>query len=260
MFSRALDDLPAAVVFLGMAILMLVSFEIGYQFGSRIRTRQDKEAPVSLGPMVGGLLGMLGFALAFTFAMAAGQHDLRKMNVLDEANAVGTAYLRADLLPAEHRDAMRNLLRAYVEVRLDAAAGGDLDVALAQSLEIHEQLWAHVSAAAAEAPTTNTALAVESVNAVIDTHGKRVTAALRNRIPGSIWLALLAISALTMVTMGTQVGFTAKRRLIAVVPLAFAFAVLVTLVADLDHPQRGLITVNQQAMTDLETSMRGQSE
>jgi hypothetical protein len=87
-------------------------------------------------------------------------------------------------------------------------------------------------------------------------HGKRVTAGLYNRIPYSVWLALLAISALAMMTMGIQVGLTGKRRLVAVIPMLMAFAVLVTLVADLNRPQKGLITVGQHAMLDLQSSMR----
>jgi purine-cytosine permease-like protein len=109
-------------------------------------------------------------------------------------------------------------------------------------------------------PSTNTALMIQSVNNVIDMHEKRVTAALRNRIPSSIWIALVAISVLTMITMGTQIGLTGKRRLVAVIPLALAFAVLVVLVVDLDRPQKGLITVGQQAMVDLQDNMRRVTE
>ncbi|MCB1816527.1 MAG: hypothetical protein KDI77_01175, partial [Gammaproteobacteria bacterium] len=77
-----------------------------------------------------------------------------------------------------------------------------------------------------------------------------------NRIPGSAWIALSAITLLTMVTMGIQVGLTGKRRLAAVIPLSLAFSVLVTLVVDLNRPQNGLIKVSQESMIGLQASMR----
>jgi hypothetical protein len=249
------DSFPIAGCYVGVAILMLTFGEVGYQFGVRSRTRQDKEAPTSLGPMVGGLLGMLAFVLAFTFSMASSQHDRRKQYVLEEANSIGTAYLRADLLDKQYGIKVKRLLREYVDIRLKAASGSDIDTALAKSVEIHGLLWEQVSSAAGESPNTNTLLMIQSINDVIDMHEKRVTAALRNRIPTSVWIALVGITALTMITMGAQVGLTGKRRLVAVVPLVLAFAVLVTLVVDINRPQSGLITVGQQSMVELQRSM-----
>ena len=130
---------------------------------------------------------------------------------------------------------------------------------MARSEEIHDRLWAQALEAARADPDTNTQLVVESVNNVIDMHAKRAMAALHNRIANIIWLALLAVSTCCMVTTGLQIGFAGKRRLVAVLPLLLAFTVLVTLVVDLDRPQSGLITVGQQAMTDLQKKMRSEA-
>jgi len=249
------ESLPIAWLYIAIAILMLAFCEVGYQFGFHAKARQDKDAPTSLGPMVGGLLGMLAFVLAFTFSMASSQHDLRKQNVLKEANLIGTANLRADLLDKKYRVEVKRLLKEYVDVRLKAASGSDINTALEKSIEIHNLLWAQVSSVAIENPSTNTSLMIQAINGVIDMHEKRVTGALRNRIPISVWIALAAITALSMIAMGTQVGLTGNRRLIAVIPLALAFAVLVTLVVDLNRPQNGLITVGQQSMVHLQRSM-----
>ena len=250
-----LETTPIAIVCLGVTALMLVFGEVGYRLGVHARNRHDWQAPASLGPMVGALLGMLAFVLAFTFSMASSQHDLRKRNVLQEVNAIGTAYLRADLAEAPQRDEMKQLLREYVEVRLRGTSPLELEAAIARSVAIHRLLWAEATAAARAAPSPNTALVVESVNTLIDMHEQRVTGALRNRVPGSVWIALVAIITLTMVTLGTQVGLTGNRRLGAVIPLILAFAVLVVLVVDLDRPQTGLITVGQQAMVGLQRSL-----
>ncbi|MEH6465958.1 MAG: hypothetical protein V7771_18950 [Shewanella psychromarinicola] len=201
------------------------------------------------------MLTLLAFVLAFTFSIASHQHDLRKQNVLEEANSISTAYLRADWLDKQYSTGVKHLLREYVDIRLKAASGTDLDTVVAKSVEIHDHLWALVSAAAKERPNTNTSLMIQSINDIIDMHEKRVTAGLRNRIPSSVWMALIGIIALTMITMGAEVGLTGKRRLVAMIPLVLAFAVLVALVVDLNRPQSGLITVGQQSMVDLQRSM-----
>lgn len=250
-----LESLPISLIFIGIALFMLIFCEIGFQFGYHAHMRKDKAAPSTLGSMVGGLLGMLAFVLAFTFSIASSQHELRRNNVLEEANIIGTAYLRADLLDEKSATAVRRLLREYVDIRLNAVQGSDINLALEKSTEIHRLLWKEVSSAAIENPSPMTSLMVQATNEVIDMHEKRVTAALRNRIPLSIWIALAAITALAMIALGTQVGYTGNRRLIAVIPLVLAFAVLVTLVVDLNRPQKGLIIVSQQSMIDLRSSM-----
>jgi hypothetical protein len=254
MASNIFETLPAGIIYIAVVLVLLVSCEIGYRLGDRARSRQDKEAPASLAPMVGGLLGMLAFVLAFTFSIAAQLHELRKQNVLNEANVVGTAYLRSELLPDQHGAVIRKLLREYVEIRLAAARGENLEAALERSVAIHGLLWNQAVAAALEQPTTNTSMVVQSINDVIDMHQTRITAALQNRIPGSIWIALAVISILTMMTIGTQVGLSGKRRLIAVIPLSLALTALVILVVDLDRPGSGLISVGQQAMIELQGS------
>ncbi len=250
-----LDSLPVYGVYFGIVLLILFSFEVGYQISRQARKRYNKDMPSTLGPMVAGLLSMLAFILAFTFSIAATQYENRKQMVLDEANAIGTAYLRADLVDAHHKTEIKSLLRDYVNARLRAIDSNKFETEMDISTELHILLWAEASSAAELAPNTNTSLLVQSINDVIDMHQNRLTAAVRNRITGSIWLTLLTISALTMVTVGFQAGYSLSRRLIAVIPLALAFAALTAVIADLDHPQKGLIKVGQQAMISLQSSM-----
>lgn len=252
-----LESMPIAGIYLAIVLLILASCEAGFQIGHHHhRTRQDEAAPASVGPMVGALLGMLAFVLAFTFSMAATHHGVRKQNVLAEANYIGRAYLRADLIGEPDGAEVKRLLREYVETRLSAARrGGNLQAALKRSLEIQDLLWKRVSSAAIANPSAFTSLAVQSINDVIDMHERRLTDAVHARIPGSIWLGLMAITVLTMGTMGLQIGLSGKRRLVGIVPIALAFAVLATLVLDLNRPQGGFITVGQQAMIDLQAMM-----
>jgi len=256
MIVEWIESMSTAAIYVCIALLIMAACEIGFMIGNHhYRKREDKDAPTSIGPMVGGLLGMLAFVLAFVFSMAAAQYDLRKQNVLAEANTIHTAYLRADLIDEPHGAEVKRLLREYVGIRLQVARGADIKTAMAKSLEIHELLWTQASSAARLEPGPSTSTMAQSIIDVIDMHEKRVAAALHSRIPMSVWTGLMTITVLTMITLGMQVGFNGKRRLVAITPLSMAFAVLVTLVVDLNRPQRGLITVSQQAMVDLQATI-----
>lgn len=254
------DTMPIGVILLIITIFMLAFCEAGFQVGAHFRKKQDKEAAVSLSPLLGGLLGMLAFVLAITFSIAASQHNLRKENVILEANAIGTAYMRADLLGEPIAAEVKELLREYVDIRLEATNSGDLHAILAilaRSTEIHHLLWEKVLSVlrTTTSPGVNISLAVQSINHVIDMHEIRISAGLYGRIPTVIWLALFAITGLSMITIGTLVGLSGKRRLVVVVPMLLAFAVLVTLIAVLNRPQKGMIKVGQQAMISLQKNM-----
>lgn len=252
-----MDSIPTVGIFFCVVLLILVACEIGFVIGRHHRRKQPAtDAHVSIGPLVGGLLGMLAFVLAITFSMAAGQQDRRKQDVLSEANIIRTAYLRADMLGEPRKSAIQQLLREYVDVRLQASRPDrQLSADLERSLEIHRLLWGQVTAAVAADPKDVTMLEVEAINALIDMHAQRYNDAIRVRIPASVWLGLIVITILTSLTLGVHVGSTGKRWLVAVVPFSVSFAVLITLVVDLNRPQGGFMNVSQQPMIDLQTTM-----
>lgn len=252
-----LEALPMAGVYVCIVLLILAACEAGILIGRmHQRSRKDEGAQASVGPMVGGLLGMLAFLLAFTFSTASTHHGSRKQDVLSEAIHVGAAYLRADLIDDTRGSQLKRLLREYVDVRLRVVQpDGDLQAALTRSLQIHDEMWVLVVAAARENPGHNTALLVESINDVIDLHERRLTDGLV-RIPPRIWVGLLAITVLTMGTLGLQIGLSGKRRLVGVIPIALTFAVLVTLIVDLNRPQGGFITVSQKPLIDLQDKLQ----
>lgn len=253
-----LDAMPMPGVYLCIVLLIIVAAEAGMLVGRHHqRKRQDEGAQASVGPMVGGLLGMLAFLLAFTFSTASTQHSARKQDVLTEAIHIGKTSLRADLLGGTQGAQIKRLLREYVDVRLSAVRpGGDLKAGLARSLQLHDQLWTQASSAARENPVLNAHRMVDSVIELIAIHERRVADGIRARIPGRIWIGLLAITVLTMGTLGLQIGLSGKRRLVGVIPIALTFAVLVTLIMDLNRPQGGFITVSQQPLIDLQDKLR----
>src|SRR5262245_8168181 len=122
------DALPLWAVFVATVALVLVAVDVGYRLGSlrRSASAPEKEAPV--GAMVGATLGLLAFLLAFTFGFAAELYQGKRAVLLEEANAIGTAYLRADFLPEPAT--ARRLFREYVDIRLAAAQTGQVDTAI----------------------------------------------------------------------------------------------------------------------------------
>jgi len=251
-----LDALPLWGLFLAIMALVLISIEGGYRLGNYRRSRSslEKEAPV--GAMVGSTLGLLAFFLAFTFGLAANRFDTRRQVLLDEANAIGTAYLRAGMLP-DRREEIRVLLRDYVDTRLNAAQSGRIAEGIRRSEQLQEQLWTQAVALGETHPTSIVVgLFVQSLNEVIDLHAKRVAVGVRNRIPGVIWVALFAIAVLSLTAMGYHAGLAATSRSPAVLVVAFTFSAVIGVIADLDRPQDGFLTTSQQAMIDLQQSMK----
>ena len=245
------DSLPLWGLYIITAALVLLSAEVGWQLGDRVRRRHKQEKDTPVGAVVGSMLGLLAFLLAFTFGMAASRYDTRKQLVLQEANAIGTAYLRAELLPELQRGEIRNLLREYAAPRVRGVTWLMTPEARAQSSALHDKLWAAAVAATAQNPDSITGgLFIQSLNDVIDLDETRVTAG-RNQIPDTIWVVLYIVTILTMAAMGYQFGLTGERSWPVIILLMLVFTAVMLLIADLDRPQRGILQVSQQALIDL---------
>src|SRR5580765_7428582 len=254
-YTTILDALPLWGLLPIIVVLVLATIEGGYRLGSDRHRRSDREKDAPVGAMVGTTLGLLAFMLAFTFGMAASRFDTRKQLVLEEANAIGTTYLRAAMLP-ERRDEIRALLRSYVDARLEAVRSGRVAEEVFRSEQLQGQLWSAATAVGLQHPDSIVVgLFVESLNEVIDLHAKRVTACLRSRIPGAIWVALLTIAAFSMAAMGYHAGLVGTTRSLAIIVVAVTFSAVIALIADLDRPQEGSLTVSQQALIDVRQSM-----
>ena len=254
-FAGPIDALPLWGLFIVILVVVLLSVECGYRLGKfrRSRTEQEKEAPV--GTMVGATLGLLAFILAFTFGLAAARFDTRRQLLLDEANAIGTTYLRAGMLP-ERGEEVRRLLQNYVGVRLNAVRPGNAAEGIRQSENIQQQVWAEAEIVGQKNPNSiAVGLFVQSLNEVIDLHAKRVQAGLRSRIPAAIWLGLFAVASLSLATMGYHAGLSGTRRSLAILAVAVTFSVVIELIADLDRPQEGVLRISQQALLDVQRSM-----
>jgi hypothetical protein len=254
--TELFDLFPLWTILPVSIVVGLLSVELGYRV-ARYRLRHDeaeKESPVT--GMVGAALGLLAFMLAFTFGLAGSRFEDRRQVLLSEANAIGTTYLRAAMLPEPMRTETRNLLREYVDVRLEAVQQPDkLRAAVSRSEELHNRLWSVAVAVTEKDRSPITGLFVQSLNEMIDLHATRIMTGLRSRVPGMIWIVLSLLAILSMVMMGYHSGLANSRRSIVVIGLIIGFALVLFLIADLDRPGQGTLRVSQQAMIDLRHSM-----
>jgi hypothetical protein len=235
---------------------VLLSMEVGFRLGRYRSQRPEYEKESSVGAVVGATLGLLGFMLAFIFSAAGSRFDARRQAVLEEANAIGTTYLRAGLLPEGRGKTVRPLLRQYVDVRLEAVRTGDIEGAIRRSEELHGRLWAEAEAAGTKHPESiQVGLFVQALNETIDLHTTRLVAGLYSRIPLTVWIALYSLTALSMMGVGYHAGLTSKTRSLAFPLLAITFSAVMLLVVDLDRPREGMLRVSQQALVDLRATM-----
>jgi hypothetical protein len=241
--------------------LSLAAMEAGYGLGKYRRRVAETEKEATVAPILAATLGLLAFMLAFTFGLAASRFDARRQMVIEEANSIGTTYLRAGLLPEPYRSEVRDLLRQYVNVRVEGVQSGDVEGAMAASVKLHDQLWPHAEALAKADPHSIAAgIFIESLNDTIDLHAKRVLVGVRNRIPIVVWGALYLIACLSMAELGYSIGLAGSRRSIAVAILILTFSVVMLLIEDLDRPREGLLRVSQEAMLDLQKSLGSQAD
>ncbi len=243
---------------LGVLAVLLVASEAGYRWGSRQRQRGTVEARKGQADMiVAALLGLLGLLLAFSFGIAEGRYHERKALVLADANAIGTTFLRAEVLAPQQQRTVRSLLREYVRLRLNLDPR-TLEQAMKRSETVQRQLWAQAMAAARATPDSEVvSLFVQSLNDTIDIHESRVTVALHQRLPPAILHTLAAVAILALAVVGGSSGLSGCRSLPPTGALAIAVSAVFVLVIELDRPVGSkLFEVNQAALRDLHQSLQ----
>jgi len=255
-----LSNYPPPVIFLiGLGAILVVS-EIGWQLG--IRTKDGGGSNITT--LESAMLGLLALMLAFTFSMALSRFEARRDALLNEANAIGTTALRARLLPEPHRSETLKLLREYVKIRLDIVQTGtslaERMMIVDRSNALQEALWQQTKAIASkDKGFIPTGLFIASLNEMIDDQGKRLSA-LRNRVPNSVLITLIAIAAVAGAFAGYASALDARRTRLPVYVMGLLVSVVIFLIIDLDRPSAGFITNNQQPMIDVAASIASFSD
>jgi len=266
LIAHFFDWIPIWVLLAGTIVAMILFIEVGFRLGRWARSDVKKAQTSQVRAIMGAVLGLLAFMLAFTFSTAQSHFEARVQNLAEEARIARNAFLQADLLAEPGRSEAKQLLRAYIKQRADIgklSGREDTDKItelLKSSEQIQHQLW--LLAAAAEKQDAGSRLAdnrdtpfTVSVLALTDIHYTRVHAAIMNRIPFTIWITLYLIAALAMIIVGYQARLTGRRSPVATVTLAVAFSVVIMLITDLDRPIMSFFDINKQLLVDLYDDM-----
>jgi hypothetical protein len=230
---------------------------LGLVLGRLVRDRSE-HLREPLGVLQGALLGLVGLVLAFGLSLAIGRYEARRANVVTDANAIGTTYLRAQTLPEPLRTRSLELLVRYTDtsIRLSDVVPGSAAArkAVADGQVLQRELWRLAGQALADAPTASAPrLYVETLNEMIDMQTVRV-AGLNNRVPGAV-LAVEVVGA--AVALGLLAFYLSLlgRGVITVLLAAGLVSLLLVVTFDLDRPTRGLIRVPDTPLTSLRASM-----
>lgn len=253
---QPLDILPIWAIYLLTVAILMVFNEIGYRLGKLFRKRWPDHSESGVGVMVGASLAFLGFLLAFIASIAVDIYNGRLELVTKEANAIGTAYLRAGYLEKTISTESRGLLREYVALRLSALDRNQRDAAIARSEAIHRELWNLAEIVAKNEPTPLTALYVDSLNQVIDLHAERISKELIIRVPPIFLLAVYLVAIFTMILMGVHGSYSEKSNYLALFLMILVLSMVFLVIVDLDRSHQGLITIPQKALIDLQQQIQ----
>jgi hypothetical protein len=252
MLRAFLDGTPLWAALLVTITLVLLSIELGFRVGGYRKDKREKEGNSQVVSMTGAHLGLLAFILAFSFSMSAGHFDKRKSLLLEEVNAIETAYLRAELVSDPHRTKIKMLLADYTVARATSSRPELIAQAIRDSEIIQGKIWSVIEQLSQKDKlTVMDSLLVQATNEVLDLHKKRLFAGMNTRIPTIIWVALYVILILSMVGMGFSMGLSGKRNAVASMSLALSFSMVMFVIADLDRPSTGLVHADQTLMMDL---------
>ena len=252
--SQQMDILPIWFVLLLTVLLLFLAFWVGLRLGKYAQVRwADQSADLNL--ITGASLSFLALLLAFVINYAIGAFTERRELVVSETNAIGTAYLRAGILPDPARTESRQLYREYVDMRLEALRQGKAKTAIARSEAIQDRLWSLAEELGRDNATATMSLYLSALNEVIDLHTERLSAERDFRLPLPILFGLLGVSFLTMVLVGITDSYHEHRNRIALIVLVVILLLAFLLIIELDRSNTSLIRVSQQPLIDLQQKL-----
>jgi hypothetical protein len=241
--------------------LSFFTFWLSAQIGVSLRKRQphiEEDVHKDLDVVLGAILTLLGLIIGFSFSMAISRYEQRKTYEVAEANAIGTEYVRADLLLSADAQRMRALLREYLDQRIrfyNATDEKQLPPIDAATAQLQTELWAAVQAPLSAQPTPALALAASGMNDVLNSQGY-TQAAWWNRIPIEAWwlMSVIAVCSNMLVSYSRH---RPKTEVIRFLVLPFVLSIAFFAIADIDSPRRGAIRVPPENLTSLAQSLHG---
>jgi hypothetical protein len=254
--------LLAALVALGLFFGILVFLEVGRRLGERRLADDPEGARNGIGAVDGAIFGLVGLLIAFTFSGGANRFDERRALVVQETNAIGTAYLRLDLLPEDAQPALRDLFRRYLDTRIEAYRRlPDLAAAMAkveESVRLQNAIWTRALAAGNSEGAAPDAvkLLLPALNEMIDITTTRTTAAALHP-PMAIYLMLVLLTLAAALMAGYGMAGAKRRPWTHMLAFALVMSLAVYVIIDLEYPRLGLIRVDafDRTLVDLRADM-----
>lgn len=251
----------SVLIALTLLVLMVVSLKIGHKLGERSTTIKNCEpCKEHISTLLSSLLGMLALVLGFSFSIALERHGSRSEAVVEESNAIGTAYLRVSLLPQTEQEGIQRLFSQYLRARLDESKLNLTQTEQREALnqttsQLQMQLWDKAMKIAANDPNpVRVSLYVQALNEMIDAYGKRY-AELNRHIPELVLLLLYGALIICGGMLGYSAGVAGHKPSRAVFVMLSLTVLLMYVVIDLDRPRRGLIVINQAPMEALQATI-----
>lgn len=251
-----------SAIFLGVIIFV----SLGRRLAARRRGDANPVDRGALSTIEGSVYALLGLMVAFTYAEATGRFETRRSQTVDEANAIGTAYLRLDLLPAAAQPALRERFRRYTQARIDVYRSlpdiGASELQAARAARLQNEIWRDSLIGLRGEPTSSSVLLVNALNEMFDITTTREIY-LRTHTPPVITGALVVLSLICALLLGYGLP---QERSTAVTVHTLSFALVLTVVLyvifDLDHPRAGLIRLDytDHAMQQVLDGMGGRGE
>ena len=255
--ERTFTDIHAWLIAVTVAFAMLVGWLAGRWQGRRVGVRLKSRGQTPVSKFEDASLAILGLLLAFTFSTAIGKHDQRHMMVVADSTAIGDFYACASLLKEPVRTKLRTVIHDYVTLRVDLAEHRYDEATFERALGQFEQMHHQMAGSVSQALEDGTPIAVSltnALNAVTNSHAARL-AAIRDRLPASIVLLLFMSAVVSAFLVGRDQGATDQYDLAGTVCFVALVSFIIFVTLDLNQPDRGLVTVSQEPIQRLLSTM-----
>jgi hypothetical protein len=253
-----IDDILAKgslwLVGLGLFMFMLLAAQAGAVSRKRL-ARSAREGEDAEGYLLSATLALLGLLIAFTFSLAVSRFDARRQLVVNEANAIGTAWLRAGLAGGPQDPQLQQAITRYTDVRLGLSTGRNAATVDRETVRAQGAVWDALGKSVANAPPTLVNSTVIAVNEMFDAASSR-KAERGARIPARVLELLVLYAALSAGIIGYVMAASGRRHVVVTSMLFLLLSLAMTLILDLDRPRDGSVLVSQQPMLDVRMSMR----
>lgn len=250
----------------GLMLAMLGMSEIGRRLGIQDKARDPQGISVGYGAVEAAVFTLMGLLVAFTFSAAAARFDARRQLIIEEANCIGTAYLRIDLLPPKAQPPLRGLFRGYLNSRIntfravpDMAA---VNTQLAQSTALREQIWTQATAALSESPNPlGPVQMVTALNQMFDIATTRNMSA-QMHTPVLVFVMLALVSVVSSFFAGYDMAVSKMRHRMHMLCFVGIFAISIYFILDFEYPRLGLVRLESfdKVLAEMQQGMGGSTD